>query len=170
VLAYHLQAYAKSDKKRREEGKKPTPTAYSGIVVENDRVVRAFAFHEVPASRRGIGYGLLRGIPLVPFRTLAADIGHIKYQVEPKWKGKGGLVPPGTHVYIKEYDGLRLPDGTTHDGWFIVNDTGGAISGAHFDVFVGTRALRKQVKLPEFGRVWFDGIEQRIPTGYTYGL
>ena len=170
VLAYHRQAYAKSDKRRREEGKKPTPTAYSGIVVENDRVVRAFTFHEVPASRRGIGYGLLRGIPLVPFRTLAADIGHTKYQVEPKWKGKGGLVPPGTQVYIKEYDGLRLPDGTTHDGWFIVNDTGGAIFGAHFDVFVGTPAVRKQIKLPEFGQVWFAGIEQRIPPGYTYGL
>jgi len=107
----------------------------------------------------------------MPFRTLAADIGHIKYQaVEPRWKGKGGLVPPGTHVYIKEYDGLRLPDGTTHDGWFVVNDTGGAIFGAHFDVFVGTQALRRQVKLPEFGQVWFAGIEQRIPLGYKYGL
>ncbi len=50
------------------------------------------------------------------------------------------------------------------------NDTGGAIFGAHFDLFVGTRALRKQVKLPEFGQVWFAGIEQRIPPGYTYGL
>ena len=65
---------------------------------------------------------------------------------------------------------MRLPDGTTHDGWFIVNDTGGGIFGAHFDVFVGTRALRKQVKLPEFSQVWFAGIEQRIPPGYTYGL
>jgi 3D (Asp-Asp-Asp) domain-containing protein len=73
-------------------------------------------------------------------------------------------------VYIKEYNGLRLSDGTTHDGWFIVNDIGGAIFVAHFDVFVGTRGLRKQVKLPEFGQVWFAGIEQRIPPGYTYGL
>jgi murein DD-endopeptidase MepM/ murein hydrolase activator NlpD/peptidoglycan hydrolase-like protein with peptidoglycan-binding domain/3D (Asp-Asp-Asp) domain-containing protein len=169
VLAYHRQAYAKSDKKRREEGKKPTPTAYSGIVVENDRVVRVFAFHEVLASRRGIGYGLLRGIPLVPFRTLAADIG-VKEKHDKNWKDKSGLVPPGTHVYIKEYDGLRLPGGITHDGWFIVNDTGGAIFGAHFDVFVGTPALRKQVKLPEFGQVWFARIEQRISPDYTYGL
>ncbi len=169
VLAYHREAYAKRDKKRREEGKEPTPTTYSGIVVENARVVRGLAFHEIPASRRGIGYGLLRGIPLVPFRTLAADIGRTK-MAEPRWKGKGGLVPPGTHVYIKEYNGLRLPDGTTHDGWFVVNDTGGAIFGAHFDVFVGTRALRKQVKLPEFGQVWFAGIEHRILPGYTYGL
>ena len=169
VLAYHRQAYAKRDKKRREEGKKPTSTKYSGIVVENDRVVRALSFHEIPASRRGIGYGLQRGISYVPFRTLAADIG-VKEKHAIDWKGKGGLVPPGTHVYIKEYDGLRLPHGTIHDGWFVVNDTGGGIFGAHFDVFVGTQALRKQVTLPEFGQVWFAGIEQRIPPGYTYGL
>jgi hypothetical protein len=116
---------------------------------------------------------LQRGIALVPLRTLAADIGHIKYKkVDPKWKGNGGLVPPGTHVYIKEYDGLRLPDGTIHDGWLVVNDTGGGIFGAHFDLFVGTLALLKgrEVKLPEFGQVWYEGIEQRIPPGYTYGL
>jgi murein DD-endopeptidase MepM/ murein hydrolase activator NlpD/3D (Asp-Asp-Asp) domain-containing protein/peptidoglycan hydrolase-like protein with peptidoglycan-binding domain len=171
VLAYHRQAYAGRDKKRREQGKPPTPTAYSGIEVKDDRVVRAFAFYEVSGARRGIGYGTQRGIPLVPFRTLAADIGYTKYgKVDPKWKGKGGLVPPGTHVYIKEYDGFQLPDGTQHDGWFIVNDTGGAIFGAHFDVFVDTSSLGKQVKLPAFGQVWFAGIEQRIPPGYTYGL
>ncbi len=85
-------------------------------------------------------------------------------------EGQRRLVPPGTRVYIKEYDGLGLPDGTTHDGWFIVNDTGGAIFGAHFDVFTGTRALRKRLELPEFGQVWFAGIEQRIAPDYTYGL
>jgi hypothetical protein len=44
--------------------------------------------------------------------------------------------------------------------YLIVNDTSGGIFGAHFDVFVGTRALHKQVKLLGFGRVWFAGIEQ----------
>jgi hypothetical protein len=157
VLTYH---------RRNLPGK---PPSYSGIVVENDRVVQALAFHEVPAKKRGIGYGVARGIPLVPFRTLAADIGRTK-KSEPLWKGKGGLVPPGTHVYIKEHDGLRLPDGTRRNGWFVVNDTGGGIFGSHFDVFTGTRALRKQVKLHAVGTVWFPGIEQRIPPGYDYGL
>jgi uncharacterized protein YcbK (DUF882 family)/LAS superfamily LD-carboxypeptidase LdcB/peptidoglycan hydrolase-like protein with peptidoglycan-binding domain len=145
------------------------PTTYSGIEVVGGKVVQALAFHEVPASRLGIGYGLARGIPHVPFRTLAADIG-LKQKSEPAWKGKGGLVPPGTHVYIKECNGMRLPDGTIHDGWFVVNDTGGGIFGAHFDVFVGTKALRKQVKLPDLAQVWFPGIEQRIPPDYVYGL
>lgn len=157
VLAYH----------RRYLSKKPP--SYSGLVVENGRVVQALAFHEVPANKRGIGYGVQRGIPYVPFRTLAADIGRTK-KSDPLWKGKGGLVPPGTRVYIKEYDGLRLPDGTRHDGWFVVNDTGGGIFGAHFDVFVGTRSLGRQVKHPAVGTVWFPGIEQRIPPGYDYGL
>ena len=40
------------------------------------------------------------------------------------------------------------------------------VFGAHFDVFVGTQALRKRLKLPEFGQVWFAGVDQRIPPGY----
>lgn len=173
VLEYHRQAYANGDRKRAERGLKPVSTLYSGVETAHGRVVRALAFHIVDTSKRGVGYGKARGVPYVPFRTLAADIGTPSYKrVEPAWKGKGGLVPAGTHVYIKEYDGLTLPDGTTHDGWFIVNDTGGAIFGSHFDVFTGTEALRKQLgsKLPRFGRVWFSGIERRIPGGYTYGL
>lgn len=172
VLIYHNQAYVKRNEKRRQEGRGPVSTQYSGIIVKNGQIVKASAFHEIPRSKIGVGYGIQRNIPLTPFRTLAADIGYQKYaSVDPKWKGKGGLVPAGTHVYIKEYDGLKLPDGRIHDGWFIVNDTGGAIFGAHFDVFVGTLSMHNQIKkLPLFGQVWFDGIEQRIPVGYTRGL
>jgi len=167
VRVSHDQYAAVLDYHRRNLPKKPP--AYSGIVVENDRVVQALAFHEVPANKRGVGYGVQNGQPLVPFRTLAADIGRTR-KSEPSWKGKGGVVPPGTRVYIKEYDGVRLPDGTWHDGWFVVNDTGGGIFGVHFDVFVGTRALGRQVKHPPVASVWFPGIEQRIRPGYDYGL
>ncbi|HTE55593.1 MAG TPA: 3D domain-containing protein, partial [Kofleriaceae bacterium] len=171
VLEYHRKAYAKGDRKRAAQGKKPSPTTYSGLVTSGDRVVKVLSFHLVSAAKRGVGYGTARNVAYTPFRTLAADIGTTDYsRVDPTWKGKGGLVPPGTHVYIKEYAGLRLPDGTTHDGWFVVNDTGGAIYGAHFDVFTGSEALRKQVKLPASGQVWFAGIEKRIPPGYTHGL
>jgi hypothetical protein len=157
VLAYHRR-YLPSK-----------PPAYSGIVVENNRVVQALAFHKVPASQRGNGYGVQHGIPLAPFRTLAADIGRMA-KSDPSWKGRGGLVPLDTQVYIREFDGLQLPDGTRHDGWFVVNDTGGGIFGAHFDVFVGTRALGKRVRHPAVGTVWFPGIEQRISPGYQYRL
>jgi peptidoglycan hydrolase-like protein with peptidoglycan-binding domain len=159
VLTYHLRNLSNK------------PFGYSGIQVKNGRVVAALAFHEVPPGKRGVGYGMQRNdIPLIPFRTLAADIGRTK-KSEPRWKGKDGLVPPGTRVYIREYDGLRLPDGSTHDGWFVVNDTGGGIFGVHFDVFMGTRSLAKSLKHhPTVGTVWFPGIEQRIPAGYDYGF
>jgi 3D (Asp-Asp-Asp) domain-containing protein len=171
VLAYHNKAYAKVNEKRAKQGRKPVSTRYSGITVSSGQVVRAFAFHVVEPAMRGLGYGMARGVAYEPFRTLAADIGTTKYaNVEPRWKGRGGLVPPGTQVYIKEYDGLQIPGIGMHDGWFVVNDTGGAIFGAHFDVFTGTEALRRQVKVPAVGHVWFDGIDSRIPKGYTYGL
>jgi 3D (Asp-Asp-Asp) domain-containing protein len=171
VLEHHRKAYAKGDARRVAHGKKPAPTLYSGIVTQGGRVVRAMSFHEIDPARRGVGYGVAHRLAYTPFRTLAADIGAEKYsKVDPRWKGRGGLVPPGTRVYIKEFDGLQLPDGSTHDGWFVVNDTGGAIFGAHFDVFTGTDALRRQVRLPATGQVWFPGIEQRIPVGYAYGL
>jgi 3D (Asp-Asp-Asp) domain-containing protein len=142
---------------------------YSGLVVENDRVVKAFAFREITQNEIGVGYGYDNGIPRDPFRTLAADLGRTK-RSDPKWKGKGGLVPVGTRVYIRELDGVKIPDRTVHDGWCVVNDTGGGIFGAHFDVFVGYSTDGKKVKLPHLGHIWFEGIDEKAPEGYDYGL
>lgn len=169
VLEYHKKAYAKRNSDNAAKGKPPMPTSYSGIHMTGNTITSTMAFHLVKADRLGVGYGSIRGVPHIPFRTLAADLG-LKGKSESRWKGKGGLVPAHTRVYIKEYDGLLLPDNTVHDGWFIVNDTGGGIFGAHFDVFVGTADLRKRIKLPEIGHVWFEGIEKRIPPRYSYGL
>jgi len=47
------------------------------------------------------------------------------------------VIPPGTIVYIKELDGLRLSNGETLNGYFVVADTGGGIEGKRIDVFVG---------------------------------
>ncbi len=95
---------------------------YSGLVVENDKVVSVMSFRIIPLEQYGKGYGTIRGIPLEPFKTLAADIGVLKSH-EPNWKWKGGICPPGTKVFIEEFVGKILPDETVHDGWFIVNDT-----------------------------------------------
>ncbi len=142
---------------------------YSGIAVKNDKVTSALAFRVVPDSTLGEGYGVLRGVALKPFRTLAADIGALKSH-EPKWKGKGGICPPLTKVFIEEFVGVELPDGTVHDGWFVVNDTGGGIFGCHFDVFVGTKSLKEKVKIPGVGTIWYEGIDERVPVGYDSGL
>jgi hypothetical protein len=142
---------------------------YSGLAVKDDRVTSALAFHVVPPETTGEGYGVIRNIPLKPFRTLAADIGVLRSHEE-KWKGKGGICPPGTDVFIEEFVGVELPDGTGHDGWFKVNDTGGGIFGCHFDVFVGTRTLKEKVSIPGTGTILYEGIDERVPVGYDRGL
>lgn len=147
---------------------KTRPPGYSGLIVKDDRVQKAFAFKEIPASEMGVGYGKDNGLPRDPFRSLAADLGRTA-KSDTRYKGKGGLVPVGTQVYILELDGMKLPDGSTHDGWLVVNDTGGGIFGAHFDLFVGPEENDK-VKTPHTVNVWFDGIEKKVPEGYDYGL
>ena len=155
----------------------PDKPGYAGLTLDKSatKVVAVSAFHVVDQSKLGIGYGVLRGMPLRPFRTLAADIGYPKYRnAEPLFKGKGGVCPPGTEVFIVNMVGVKCPDGVggefVHDGWFIVNDTGGAIYGAHYDVFVGSRALSSPARHPSIGHVWFEGIEKKLPATYSYGI
>ena len=61
--------------------------------------------------------------PLIPFKSIAVD---------------PSLVPIGEPVYIPEFDGMILPDGTVHDGCVRADDTGGAIKKRHIDFFVVT--------------------------------
>jgi 3D (Asp-Asp-Asp) domain-containing protein len=70
-------------------------------------------------------YGLgSTGCRLIPYRTIAVDPRFVKL---------------GTKVYIPQYKGTQLPDGTIHDGMFIAADRG-HFHGAHVDLFVGTRS------------------------------
>lgn len=82
------------------------------------KVAGEHRFRLTSKSRYGIGS---TGCVLVPFRTIAAD---------PKF------IPPRSRVYIPEMKGARLPDGTTHDGRFVVTDRG-HFTGARIDLFVG---------------------------------
>lgn len=151
------------------------PPGYSGLIVRDDKVVSALTYHVIPPDKVGLGYGMLRGVPLEPFRTLAADIGATK-KSDPRWKGKGGVCQPLTKVFIKAFVGMKCPnsEGGTfiHDGWFVVNDTGGGIFGKHFDVFVGTKSLSSKVRIPAIADVTYEGIEKRVPPNdkYDYGL
>jgi 3D (Asp-Asp-Asp) domain-containing protein len=61
--------------------------------------------------------------PLVPFKSVAVD---------PR------LVPIGEPLYIPEFDGLVLPDGSIHDGCVRADDTGGGIKRRKMDFFVVT--------------------------------
>jgi len=63
---------------------------------------------------------------LVPYRTVAADLEH--------WS-------VGDVIFVPSVVGLELPDGSVHDGYFTVKDTGSAIKGPHrFDFFIGRSA------------------------------
>ena len=61
--------------------------------------------------------------PLIPFKSIAVD---------------PALVPIGDPVYIPEFDGMILPDGSVHDGCVRADDTGGHIKKRHIDFFVVT--------------------------------
>ncbi|MEP6866837.1 MAG: 3D domain-containing protein, partial [Deltaproteobacteria bacterium] len=61
--------------------------------------------------------------PLIPFKSVAID---------PR------LVPIGEPLYIPEFDGMVLPDGSIHDGCVRADDTGGGIKKRKMDFFVVT--------------------------------
>jgi len=86
-------------------------------------------------QRSAFPYGTgSRSNPLRPFRTIACDLG---------WVGgsrpwvAGGYPEFGQELYIRAADGVVLPDGSVHDGIFTCEDTGGAVTGNHIDVFLG---------------------------------
>jgi 3D (Asp-Asp-Asp) domain-containing protein len=68
----------------------------------------------------GRGAGLRK---LIPFKSVAVD---------PR------LVPIGEPIYIPEFDGLVLPDGSIHDGCVRADETGGGIKRRKMDFFVVT--------------------------------
>ncbi len=65
---------------------------------------------------------------LKPFRTIAADPSQI---------------PSGAVVRIKETIGMKLPDGTKHDGIWRAEDTGSAILKDRIDIFIGKKSYNK---------------------------
>lgn len=58
----------------------------------------------------------------IPMRTVAVD---------PR------IIPRRTRLFIRETVGLRMADGTLHDGFWYASDTGGAIKGAKVDLYTG---------------------------------
>ncbi|HWQ86176.1 3D domain-containing protein [Brevundimonas sp.] len=46
-------------------------------------------------------------------------------------------IPRRTRLFIRETVGMRMPDGTVHDGFWYASDTGGAIKGQKIDLYTG---------------------------------
>lgn len=119
---------------------------YGGV---NSDASKYFAYKVLgPEFPWGIG---VHNEPLKLFHSLAADLSLVKF---------------GTKVYIKEFDGMIMPDSTIHDGWWQVDDTGSAIKKNHFDAFVGSKSLMKQIHKFDCLHIWFEGSEDIFPPDY----
>jgi 3D (Asp-Asp-Asp) domain-containing protein len=81
--------------------------------------LKATLYH---AGAKGVGAIDSLGCKVVAMRTAAVD---------------KTLIPKGSILYIKETVGLKMPDGSTHDGYWYASDTGGAIKGRRIDLFTG---------------------------------
>lgn len=84
--------------------------------------LKATLYH---AGARGVGHKDSLGCSLAPMRTVATD---------PK------VFPRHSILFIKETVGLKMPDGSAHDGYWYASDVGGAIKGARIDLFTGAGA------------------------------
>ena len=76
-----------------------------------------------------LGAGV-QGRRLEPFRSIAVD---------PR------MIPIGAPIYVPELDGVRMPDGSLHDGCLRADDQGGAIKEGKIDFFVESYANYKYI-------------------------
>jgi len=81
--------------------------------------VKATLYH---AGAKGVGALDSLGCKVVAMRTVAVD---------------KNLIPRRSVLFIKETVGLKMPDGSVHDGYWYASDTGGAIKGKRIDLFTG---------------------------------
>lgn len=73
------------------------------------------------------------GCKVIPMKTAAVD---------------GVKVPRHSILFIKETVGLKMPDGSRHDGFWYASDTGGAIHEGRIDLFTGQGAGSMQPMMP----------------------
>jgi 3D (Asp-Asp-Asp) domain-containing protein len=82
--------------------------------------LKATLYH---AGAKGVGALDALGCKVVAMRTVAVD---------------KALIPRRSVLFIKETVGLKMPDGTAHDGYWYASDVGGAIKGQRIDLFTGS--------------------------------
>jgi 3D (Asp-Asp-Asp) domain-containing protein len=84
--------------------------------------LKATLYH---AGAKGVGALDALGCKVVAMRTVAVD---------PR------LIPERSILFIKETVGLKMPDGSVHDGYWYASDKGGAIKGQRIDLYTGRGA------------------------------
>jgi 3D (Asp-Asp-Asp) domain-containing protein len=84
--------------------------------------LKATLYH---AGAKGVGALDSLGCKVVAMRTVAID---------------KNVVPKRSVLFIKETVGLKMPDGSKHDGYWYASDVGGAIKGKRIDLYTGAGA------------------------------
>jgi 3D (Asp-Asp-Asp) domain-containing protein len=84
--------------------------------------LKATLYH---AGAKGVGALESLGCKVVAMRTVAVD---------------RRLIAPRSVLFIKETVGLKMPDGSAHDGYWYASDVGGAIKGQRIDLYTGAGA------------------------------
>jgi 3D (Asp-Asp-Asp) domain-containing protein len=84
--------------------------------------LKATLYH---AGAKGVGALDSLGCKVIAMRTVAVD---------------GALIPRRSVLFIKETVGLKMPDGSSHDGYWYASDKGSAIKGERIDLFTGAGA------------------------------
>ncbi len=118
----------------------------------SDRVSGQDRYFEMTNTECRYGYGV-RSACLDPFYTVAADLDVYK---------------PGDVIFIPAAVGLKLPDGTTHNGYFIVRDQGRGINGkGRFDFYSGFLSWMDS-KNP-FRKLNFEDMKTQVPYAKIIG-
>ena len=91
--------------------------------------LRATLYHE----GGGVGSRDSLGCKVIPMRTAAVD---------------GVKVPRHTILFIPQTVGMKLPDGSRHDGYWYASDTGAAIHEGRIDLFTGDNAGSMKPLMP----------------------
>jgi 3D (Asp-Asp-Asp) domain-containing protein len=84
--------------------------------------LKATLYH---AGAKGVGALDALGCKVVAMRTVAVD---------------KNLIPKHSVLFIKETVGLKMPDGSLHDGYWYASDAGTAIKGKRIDLYTGANA------------------------------
>ena len=84
--------------------------------------LKATLYH---AGAKGVGALDSLGCKVVAMRTVATE---------------KALIPKHSVLFIKETVGLKMPDGSSHDGYWYASDSGGAIKGERIDLYTGDSA------------------------------
>jgi hypothetical protein len=86
-------------------------------------VKQTIYFHQVELNECPFGFGVRENLCLDPYFSIAADMSYYN---------------PGDVIFVPAVRGLVLADGRTHNGYFVVRDTGSAIRGlGRFDFYIG---------------------------------